>query len=86
MQLAVGELERRVGVEGRTGLPGLALQRRGDALAAPDQPQVALVGEYDGFGPAASADDDWFGFGTSWRKRASIAGSAARVSRVARTS
>ncbi len=61
VQLAVGELERFVGVKAPAGLTGLAVERGCHALATARQLEVAVVGEDDGLGSTASADDDGFG-------------------------
>ena len=63
VQLAVGELERFVGVQDLGGLGCLAVQRRGDAFAAARELEVTLVGEHDGLGSAASADHNRLGVG-----------------------
>lgn len=64
MQLTVGERECFVGVEILAGLTRLAVQGGCYTLASAGQPQIALVGEHDGLGSAASADDHRFGVGS----------------------
>ena len=61
MQLAVGEFHRLIGIERLGGIARLLFQCGGNALAAADELEVALVGEHDGLGPPARADHDRFG-------------------------
>jgi hypothetical protein len=55
VQLAVGELERFVGVEAMAGVASLAFKRGCDTLATAGHLQVALVGEDNRLGSPASS-------------------------------
>ena len=61
VQLLIGDLHCLIRVELLASSPDLSLERRGHALAATGQLQVALIGEHHGLRAATCANHDRLG-------------------------